>query len=70
MLITESGDNPRLVEVNPAGEIEVEVPLVPELWMNMQGRYNLWDAQHDKDNQKILEKIPDFKEWINSEVFE
>ncbi|MDA0193525.1 MAG: hypothetical protein O2887_07535 [Bacteroidetes bacterium] len=29
-LITESGENPRLVEVNSAGEIEVEVPLVPE----------------------------------------
>lgn len=37
--------------------------------MNMQARYNLWDAQHDKDNQKILEKIPDFKQWMNSEVF-
>ena len=28
----------------------------PELWMNMQARYNLWDALHDKSNQKILEK--------------
>ncbi|MDA0193593.1 MAG: hypothetical protein O2887_03355 [Bacteroidetes bacterium] len=29
-LITESGENPRLVEVNSAGEIEIAVPLVPE----------------------------------------
>ncbi len=29
-LITELGDNPRLLEVDPAGEIVVEVPLEPE----------------------------------------
>ena len=40
----------------------------PELWMTMQARYNLWDAQQDKNNQKILQKIPDFKEWVKTQL--
>ncbi len=34
----------------------------PELWMNMQSKYNLWEAQQDLDNQKILATIPAFNE--------
>ena len=33
-----------------------------EFWMNMQTRYNLWDAAHDPANQKILAEIPTFDE--------
>lgn len=34
----------------------------PELWMNMQSKYNLWEAQQNKGNQKILADIPTFEE--------
>ncbi len=34
----------------------------PELWMNMQSKYNLWEAQHNRENQKILASIPALKE--------
>ena len=33
----------------------------PELWMNMQSKYNLWEAQQDRGNQKILASIPALK---------
>ena len=33
-----------------------------EFWMNMQMRYNLWYAEQDKNNQKILAEIPAFEE--------
>ena len=34
----------------------------PDLWMNMQSKYNLWEAQQDRGNQKILANVPTFKE--------
>lgn len=34
----------------------------PDLWMNMQSKYNLWEAAQDRDNRKILANIPAFEE--------
>ncbi len=34
----------------------------PELWMNMQSKYNLWEAQQNRENQKILAGIPTLKD--------
>lgn len=34
----------------------------PDLWMNMQARYNLWEAAHDKGNRKALAHVPSLKE--------
>ena len=34
----------------------------PDLWMNLQSRFDLWEAAHNRDNQKILLKIPSFQE--------
>jgi len=34
----------------------------PELWMNMQSKYNLWKAQQNRENQKILAGVPTLKD--------
>ncbi len=34
----------------------------PELWMNMQAKYDLWLAEHDQQNQAILSDIPSLEE--------
>jgi plasmid maintenance system antidote protein VapI len=30
--------------------------------MNMQSKYNLWDAQQNRENQKILAGVPTLKD--------
>ena len=37
----------------------------PELWINMQARYNLWYAQQNPSNQKILADIPAYEDLKN-----
>lgn len=34
----------------------------PEMWMNMQARYNLWEVAQDKASQRALTHIPSYKE--------
>lgn len=34
----------------------------PELWMNMQAKYDLWFAEHNEKNQAILSNIPSVEE--------
>ena len=34
----------------------------PEMWMNMQARYNLWEVAQDKDSQKAVARVPDYRE--------
>ncbi len=30
----------------------------PEMWMNMQSKYNLWEAQQNSETKALLSKIP------------
>ncbi len=35
----------------------------PEMWMNLQSKYNLWKVAQDNSNQDILSQIPTLKEF-------
>lgn len=34
----------------------------PEMWMNMQAKYNLWEVAQDKANQKAVAHVPNYRE--------
>lgn len=34
----------------------------PQMWMNMQAKYNLWEAAQDKASQRAVAHVPGYKE--------
>ncbi len=34
----------------------------PEMWMNMQAKYNLWEVAQDKASQKAVAHVPNYRE--------
>lgn len=34
----------------------------PQMWMNMQAKYNLWEVAQDQANQKALSHVPNYTE--------